>query len=266
MKKIKKILLFFFFFLFFSVANFVLITSANADTCNLKTETIKVNEICEIDISKLHPTQAKIGLYQVNYDIELLKLINEGKSSKYKTIKDYLKAKIVPVVIGDNNIFYMVDRHHTIRAIWDYFDSKNKPKIPIKIVQNWSSKKDFWQQMKSNNYTYLGVGKDEINPSQLPKNIGELTNDNYRSAIGLAVNWTFLKEPKGEEKYFYQFKWGNCLQKLGFNLPAKIQRDEVYATAAFLHDEKNQTQFKNSCNLTILESESFDDMIQVLED
>ena len=119
--------------------------------------------------------------------------------------------------------------------------------------------------MQENNYTYLGSDEHLINPQKLPNNIGELVNNNYRSAVGLAVKWTYFEQPKGEAQYFYQFRWGDCLQKLGFSLPANIQRDDVYVTAAFLHNQENQAKFTNVCNLTPPQESSLEDVIRKLE-
>ena len=103
----------------------------------------------------MHPSQAKVGMYQVKYNLELLKLIDNNESSEYKSIREYLKrTKVVPVVIGPNNIFYMVDRHHTMRGIWDYYQQDIERKVYIKVIKNWSNKQNFWQEMKANNYTY----------------------------------------------------------------------------------------------------------------
>jgi hypothetical protein len=234
-------------------------------SCPQNVNKLTVGDECKIEIINLHPTQSEIGIYQVKYNEALLGLIEAGKSPKYANIQEYLTKKTVPVVIGPNNTLYMVDRHHTVRAVWDYFAHASQPKIYIKIIQNWSEAPDFWQKMKTNNYTYLGSNNQEINPEELPDNIGKLVNNNYRSAVGLAVKWTYLEEPKGEAQYFYQFKWGDCLQRLGFFLPTNIQRDEVYATAAFLHDEDNQAKFGNVCHLEPPHEMSLEEVITELE-
>lgn len=241
------------------------VSAKKIDSCPVNINKIKLEEECKISLGSLHPTQAKVGMYQIEYNLALLNLIDDNKSDRYDSIKDYLKDKVVPVVIGPNNIFYMVDRHHTLRAIFDYYKGDLDTKVYVEFIENWSNKNDFWQAMKDNNYTYLGVGKDEINPNQLPENIGELTNDNYRSAVGLAVKWAFLEKPKGNAVYFYQFKWGNCLKQLGFNLPEKIDREDIYSTAAFLYNEDNQAKFANVCNIEITQPKSLKSIAKKLE-
>jgi len=249
------------------IALFLMPTNALAkiETCPNNINKLEVGDECKIEIINLHPTQREIGLYQVKYNEILLDLIIEGKSKKYDSIKDYLIKQIVPVVIGPNQILYMVDRHHTLRGIWEYFNHDPEQKVYIKIIHYWSKEKNFWQKMKASNYVYLGSNNQQITPEQLPSQIGDLINNNYRSAVGLAVTWTYFHEPKGEAKYFYQFKWGDCLQKLGFSLPTELQRDEIYATAAFLHSEENQAKFPSVCNLNTPEEISIKDFISELE-
>lgn len=239
--------------------------SAKINNCPVNLANLKIEENCLISIGELHPTQAKVGMYQVYYNQELLKFIEDHKSPKYKSINEYLKDQVIPVIIGANNKMYLIDNHHTVRAIWDYYKADKNTKVYIKVIKNWANKKDFWEEMKANNYTYLGASGAEIKPSQLPENIGGLTNDNYRSAVGLAVKWAFFEKPKGDAKYFYQFKWGNCLKQLNFKLPEKINREDVYATAAFLYNQENKGKMKRICNVSITDGESFSDMIKVLE-
>lgn len=261
----KNFLLSVFCFLVFTFIYPHFWASATINNCSLNPNKIKIEETCQIAIAKLHPTQANVGMYQVQYNMELLKLINNKKSQKYDSIKNYLKAKTVPVVIGPKNKLYMVDRHHTMRAVWDYFKQNDEQKVYIKVIQNWSNKKDFWEAMKTNNYTYLGTENSEISPDQLPENIGSLGNDNYRAAVGLAVKWAFFEKPKESEIYFYQFKWGNCLKKLDFKLPEKLNRNDIYATAAFLHNQDNKSKMKSYCQINVTDGDSWSKMIKVLE-
>lgn len=259
---------FFFITIFISVLIFSVYSNnalAETNSCPQNIDQLKVNDQCKIELIKLHPTQAEIGLYQVRYNIALLNLINAGKSKKYHDIDEYLQRKIIPVVIGSNNIIYMVDKHHSLRAIWEYFNHNPDQKVYIKVIQDWSKEPNFWQKMQENNYTYLGSDNHKITPEKLPKNIGDLINNNYRSAVSLAAKWTYLQEPKGEAKYFYQFKWGDCLQKLGFLLPSDIQLDEIYATAAFLHREDNQAKFPTVCHLDAPQEVGIEDFILDLE-
>ncbi len=258
----KKIFIYCLLSLIISCLFFPHIAWAKTKSCPNNVAQLEVGNECEIEIIKLHPTQSEIGMYQVKYNQALLAVIEAGDSKKYNDIKEYLKKKVVPVVIGPNNILYMVDRHHTVRGIWEYVNHDPQQKVDIKIIKNWSQEPEFWVKMIANNYTYLGSENNHITPAQLPAKIGDLVNNNYRSTVGLAVKWTFLEQPKGEAKYFYQFKWGDCLQKLGFSLPATIQQDEVYATAAFLHNEDNQAKFASICNLEAPQEKSLEDVIR----
>jgi len=261
----KKFIISFLISSIISVFYFTNLAQASSKNCPNNINLLKVGDECQTQIVNLHPTQQEIGIYQVNFTKTLLQIIEAGKSQKYKNLDQYLEKKVIPVIIGDNNILYMIDKHHTLRAIWEYFNYNREQKVYIKVIDNWSQENNFWQKMEKNNYVYLGGENKKIHPQQLPDEIGKLINNNYRSAVGLAAKWTYLQQPKGEAKYFYQFKWGDCLQKLGFILPPEIQRDEIYATAAFLHDQNNQDKFSTVCNLEPPQEVSVEDIIIDLE-
>lgn len=204
---------------------------------------------CRIAIGDLHPTQPVVGTYQVQYQVAFLRVIERGESSNYATVEDYVNQRSVPVVVGPGNQFYMVDSHHTMRSIWEYYQGDPNIRVNIEIIQDWRNRSDFWSAMQAQNYTYLGTPGNRIDPDDLPRNLGELKNDPYRAAVGMALNWGFFERPKGEKIFFYQFKLADCLKEFGLILPDEINRSHVYQTLAMIHDP--QYTYGNSSACTI---------------
>jgi len=239
--------------------------TAKITDCTAEYSNIPINTQCQVNMVDLHPTQANIGLYQVEYTKAWLNLIDSGKSQIFPSINEFLQQKIVPVVIGPEGKLYMVDNHHTMRAIWDYYQGEPNIKVSIKILQNWQDKSDFWTAMQTNNYTYLGPPGAEINPREIPNSIGDLTDDPYRAAVGMAMQWGFFEKPQGEAKYFYELKWGDCLKKQGFDLGEELDRSEIFRTIAFLSELREQNQINRICNVPVSEGKTLAEISQDLE-
>jgi len=206
---------------------------------------------CQIAIGDLHPTQPVVGKYQVEYQVASLKVIERGESSQYASVEEYVNQRTVPVVLGPGNQFYMVDSHHTMSSIWEYYQGDPNIQVNIEIIQDWRNKPDFWSAMQEQNYTYLGTPGNQMNPEDLPSNLGELENDPYRAAVGMALNWGFFERPKGERIFFYQFKLADCLKEFGLTLPDEINRSHIYQTLAMIHDP--QYSYGNSSVCTVSE-------------
>ncbi|MBR8827121.1 MAG: hypothetical protein DSM107014_04315 [Gomphosphaeria aponina SAG 52.96 = DSM 107014] len=223
------------------------------------------NTECQISIGDLHPTQAHVGMYQVNYTVAWLKLIEDGKSQKFASIEELLKQKVVPVVIGPEGKLYLVDHHHLLRAIWNYYQGNPNTKVYIKYLQNWEDKPDFWAAMQTNNYTYLETRGKEIQPSELPNSIGDLTDDPYRAAVGMAMQWGLFKQPEGEAKYFYELKWGDCLQKQGFDLGKELDRSEIFRTIAFLYQLGETNNINSACSVPVPQGKNLDEITEELD-
>jgi len=222
---------------------------ARISPCPSRPPQLRTTLECQIAIADLHPTQPVVGKYQVQYQVAVLNVIDRGESSEYATVEDYVNQRKVPVVLGPGNQFYMVDSHHTMSSIWEYYQGNPNIRVNIEIIQDWRNKPDFWSAMKANNYTYLGTPGNTISPEDLPRNLGELKNDPYRAAVGMALNWGFFERPKGEKIFFYQFKLADCLKEFGLTLPEEINRSHIYQTLAMIHDPEYSYGNSSVCNI-----------------
>jgi len=114
--------------------------------------------LCQIEVSKLKPTQNAVGFDEVND-----KIARYSAKSK-EDLKDYLLVHSVPVCIGNGGRFYVTDHHHLANALWKTAEGKNAAGIDTKNVrvvvmvqQNRAGLKGyhFWKAMQEARLVYL---------------------------------------------------------------------------------------------------------------
>ncbi len=171
----------------------------------------------KITIDLLHPTQISIGLQQV--------LDKEKKILSKHNIDNYLKKKIVPIIIGPHNIYYMIDHHHLTRTIYN-LDLKY---VYYKILKDWSylNYNDFWYKMYNKKFIWLYDEKgNKLDLKSfldlLPNHVKHLKNDPYRSLAGI------IRKKKGFNKDwtpFSEFIWANFYRN--FNLDLSYDNNNI---------------------------------------
>src|SRR5665213_2338746 len=126
-------------------------------------------------ILKLRPTQVCFGLEEINNKLKKMKRM------KTKGLNKYLKAHIVPLVIGPNKKLYLIDHHHFARACWEI----GYKHVLTKVVADFSkvSLRLFWEMMLENKwvYPYDQHGEAVSMMYHLPENVKGLADDPYRS-------------------------------------------------------------------------------------
>ena len=156
-----------------------------------------------IKLSELKPTQNAVGMDEVNAKVAKI------TEKKGEHLVDYLLQRTVPIVIGNNGDFYLIDHHHLSISLWR---AKQDMDIPVEVTRNWNPIKGdrFWKAMAANNWVYpfdaLGAGPS--NPATLKQHVKDLDNDLYRS-----LSWV-VREQYGYVKdrsnaIFAEFKWGS---------------------------------------------------------
>lgn len=157
-------------------------------------------KVCEVEIAQLHPTQPGIGLLQVNAEQQKL----SQKSAK--KLDNYLAKKEIPVVISPAGDYWLVDRHHLTRTLWQM----GKTKTDVRIIAHLVDQKTFWQQMATNHWAWLKNEQGQrITPEQLPAHIADLPDYPYRSLAGLLQDEGYFA--KKEQVYFVEFAWASWL-------------------------------------------------------
>ena len=156
---------------------------------------MKVGTLCKIELTTLRPTQAVVGMLEVNDKIKKMKAMTKDE------LKGYLREHVAPIVIGPKSEPYIIDHHHLGYAL---LISKTHDEIHAEVVANWKELEhdDFWDKMRKKDWAYLS-GKS---PKHLPAKLHELEDDPYRSLAWLT------RESKGFEKVevpFSEFKWAD---------------------------------------------------------
>jgi hypothetical protein len=150
---------------------------------------LPVGTKCQIDPAVLHPTQAAVGMREV--EIRIVKM--KGWSAKKR--ERFMQEKTAPIVIGPRNAVYLLDHHHLARLL---LESKIMPVMYAEIKGNYAAlaEQDFWAMMKQRNWVYLfdEAGHALNDPSRLPKRIMDLRDDPYRS-----LSW-LVREQGGYEQ------------------------------------------------------------------
>lgn len=176
-----------------------------------------VGAACWLSLDQLRPTQPGVGLLQVaDESKKLAKLQARGDEA----LTAYVVKKHIPVVIGPDGGFWLVDRHHLSRALWN----NGVRQAPVSIAGRLENADTFWQDMQARHWAWL---RDErgnmVAPSSLPKRIGDVPDDPYRSLAGYAEDQGLFR--KNGQVFFIEFAWARYLgEKLGW---APVTRDTL---------------------------------------
>ncbi|MGL5590245.1 MAG: ParB-like protein, partial [Aeromonas veronii] len=146
-----------------------------------------VGNWCEIGIDALHPTQGGIGQIQVDETQATL----AGMSAKQ--LDKLMKKKEIPVVIAPDGNYWLVDRHHLTKALWQ----QGVKDARVKVIGRLQDKANFWSQMQNNHWAWLKDEKGQpLTPEQLPTSIDKLPDYPYRTLAGLLQNAGYFHKDK----------------------------------------------------------------------
>ncbi|BEE12217.1 chromosome partitioning protein ParB [Aeromonas veronii] len=179
-----------------------------------------VGNWCEIGIDALHPTQGGVGQIQVDETQATL----AGMSAKQ--LDKLMKKKEIPVVIAPDGSYWLVDRHHLTKALWQ----QGVKDAQVKVIGRLQDKANFWSQMQNNHWAWLKDEKGQpLTPEQLPSSIDKLPDYPYRTLAGLLQNAGYFRKDK--QVYFVEFAWASWLGKQmqwmpvdSANLAARLQQ------------------------------------------
>lgn len=156
---------------------------------------------CLVAINQLRPTQFAVGMEEVRRRFGHVLHMKAAKQERY------LREREVPVVVGPGGEPYIIDHHHLARILWD---SGLRSTVYAIVRANWRglSLPAFWKRMQENGwvYPYDADGKGPRPHADLPRTIGELRDDPYRS-----LAW-MVREQGGyakTEEPFAEFRWAN---------------------------------------------------------
>ncbi|WP_320545771.1 ParB-like protein [Aeromonas veronii] len=191
-----------------------------------------VGNWCEIGIDALHPTQRGVGQIQVDETQATL----AGMSAKQ--LDKFMKKKEIPVVIAPDGSYWLVDRHHLTKALWQ----QGVKDARVKVIGRLQDKANFWSQMQNNHWAWLKDEKGQpLTPEQLPSSIDKLPDYPYRTLAGLLQNAGYFRKDK--QVYFVEFAWASWLGKQmqwmpvdSANLAARLQQAKRLACGSDAKD------------------------------
>ena len=191
-----------------------------------------VGNWCEIGIDALHPTQVGVGQIQVDETQATL----AGMSAKQ--LDKLMKKKEIPVVIAPDGSYWLVDRHHLTKALWQ----QGVKDARVKVIGRLQDKAHFWSQMQNNHWAWLKDEKGQpLTPEQLPTSIDKLPDYPYRTLAGLLQNAGYFRKDK--QVYFVEFAWASWLGKQmqwmpvdSANLAARLQQAKRLACGSDAKD------------------------------
>jgi hypothetical protein len=130
-----------------------------------------------IKIADLRPTQMTVGFREVER-----KRVAWRKRAEVDG-PEFLGNHMIPAVVGPGRNFYLIDQHHLVRALHD----EGVSDVLISVVANLAElrKPLFWTYMDKRNWLHAfdAAGKRHDH-DQIPKKIGDLGDDPYRSLAG----------------------------------------------------------------------------------
>ncbi|WP_429136379.1 ParB-like protein [Aeromonas veronii] len=191
-----------------------------------------VGNWCEIGIDALHPTQGGVGQIQVDETQATM----AGMSAKQ--LDKLMKKKEIPVVIAPDGSYWLVDRHHLTKALWQ----QGVKDARVKVIGRLQDKANFWSQMQNNHWAWLKDEKGQpLTPEQLPTSIDKLPDYPYRTLAGLLQNAGYFRKDK--QVYFVEFAWASWLGKQmqwmpvdNSNLAARLQQAKRLACGSDASD------------------------------
>jgi len=102
-------------------------------------QTSQVGSWCEVSIDQLHPTQGGVGQLQV--DTTVAELADKSE----KQLDKLMKKKEIPVVIAPDGGYWLVDRHHLTKALWQ----QGVKAVRVKVIARLQDRASFWSQMQN---------------------------------------------------------------------------------------------------------------------
>ena len=155
-------------------------------------------------ILDLRPTQMTVGMREVK---EKRQRWREHKSKKKQG--EFVGRHMIPVVLGPDKRYYVVDHHHLARALHD----EGVKDILVTVIGDLSmvERDAFWGVMDNKRWVYPYDHKGERRDFRdLPKSIDNLKDDPFRSLAGeLRRAGGFAKDTTP----FSEFLWADFLRR-----------------------------------------------------
>lgn len=163
-----------------------------------------IQSLCKINVEDLRPTQFAVGMIVVQQKVAKIKGKNEADYEKY------LFKNPVPVVMGNGGQFYMTDKHHLARAIYESGNTVAVARVTKDL--NTLSGDSFWTEMIAEGFFYNRDENDQVQlPSALPILVQNMPDDPYRSLSGAVRDQGGYTEVS---VFYLEFLWAHFFHQL----------------------------------------------------
>jgi len=156
-----------------------------------------------VEILDLRPTQMTVGMFEVK---DKRKRFREMAKKKQES---EIGKHMIPVVVGPDQRYYVVDHHHLARALHD----EGVKDVLVTVIGDLRMVQPdaFWGVMDNKRWVYPYDAKGERRPfKDLPKSVKDLKDDPYRSLAGeLRRQGGFAKDTTP----FSEFLWADFLRR-----------------------------------------------------
>jgi len=196
---------------------FVLLFVVHSTAVKCSTDS-QVGELCELQVRELKPTQFAVGEGEVKCKRGRIESMSKKKLKEWLEDQD----RHVPVVIGPSGKFFMLDKHHTVRALCEANVNEDSKVMICEVRHKWHEDREgFWEKMVVNGLMWLydQKGLFPMTPALIPTEIKLLLDDPYRTLAWMVrVNGGFAKI----DAHFAEFQWANFFRE---KVPIKMLRD-----------------------------------------
>ncbi len=140
-----------------------------------------VGRLCLARVSELRPTQIALGYEVVKQKRKKIKTLLDDP----KELREYLKEKPEPAVLGPGRELYITDHHHLARALRDLDVEWTFVRISVDLSH--LAVADFWKLMETRGWLYLydEHGRGPLKYAAMPLDVKDMPDDPYRSLAGL---------------------------------------------------------------------------------
>ena len=156
-----------------------------------------------IPILALRPTQMTVGMREVK---DKRKRFRDEKGKKQS---EMIGRHMIPVVVGPDERYYVVDHHHLARALHD----EGIKDILVTVIGDLRmvDKDAFWGVMDNKRWVYpYDVEGERCRFKDIPKSIKDLKDDPFRSLAGeIRRAGGFAKDTTP----FSEFLWADFLRR-----------------------------------------------------
>ena len=160
------------------------------------------HHLLRVELDKLLPTQASIGLNEV------AQKRLEWQSLSKKKFKEVIDQHWFPSIFGPEGRYYIVDHHHLGMAL--HLEGQKDVYLTVLKDLSWLENSSFWKVMEFYQWVhpYDNRGR-RISFDKLPKKISDLQDDPFRSLTALIRNkGAFAKDLTP----FNEFLWADFLR------------------------------------------------------